>query len=225
VIAAGDRDTPEGRDALAALCNAYWYPIYAYVRRRGHNAEQAQDLTQDFFAYVLERELLAKADPDRGRFRSFLRAVFARHLANQLDRANAQKRGGGRPALSIDACDAEGRYAREPAHELTPERIFDRSWALTLLGRVFDQLRREYDDAGRAAVFEELRTVLTRGPESGSHATIAERLGISEGAVRVAVHRLRRRYGALLRREIAATVDDPGEIDDEIRSLFAALAE
>ena len=150
VIAAGDPDTPEGREALAALCNAYWYPIYAYIRRRGHTPEQAQDLTQDFFAYVLERDLLAKADPDRGRFRSFLRAVFARHLANQRDRANARKRGGGRPALSIDACDAEGRYAREPAHELTPERIFDRSWALTLLGRVFDQLRREYDDAGRA---------------------------------------------------------------------------
>jgi RNA polymerase sigma factor (sigma-70 family) len=226
VVAAGEQpDSPQAREALAALCNAYWYPLYAYIRRRGHNAEQAQDLTQDFFAYVLERELLAKADPDRGRFRSFLLAVFARHLANQLDRANAQKRGGGRPALSIDARDAEGRYAREPAHELTPERIFDRSWALTLLGRVFDQLRREYDDAGRAAVFEELRTVLTRGPESGSHATIAGRLGISEGAVRVAVHRLRRRYGVLLRQEIAATVDDPGEIDDEIRSLFAALEE
>jgi RNA polymerase sigma factor (sigma-70 family) len=225
VVAAGELDTPQAREALAALCNAYWYPLYAYVRRRGHSAEQAQDLTQDFFAYVLERELLAKADRDRGRFRSFLRAVFARHLADQFDRATAQKRGGGRPALSIDARDAEGRYAREPAHDLTPERIFDRSWALTLLDRVFDQLRREYDDAGRAATFEELRTVLTRGPESGSHAMIAGRLGISEGAVRVAVHRLRRRYGVLLRQEIAATVNDPGEIDDEIRSLFAALEE
>jgi RNA polymerase sigma factor (sigma-70 family) len=223
VVAAGDPNTPLAREALAALCNAYWYPLYAYVRRRGHGAEQAQDLTQDFFAYVLERELLAKADRDRGRFRSFLRAVFARHLADQHDRATARKRGGGRSPLSIDARDAEGRYAREPAHELTPERIFDRSWALTLLGRVFDQLRREYDDAGRGATFEELQTVLTRGPESGSYATIAERLGIGEGAVRVAVHRLRRRYGALLRQEIAATVNDPAEIDDEIRSLFAAL--
>jgi RNA polymerase sigma factor (sigma-70 family) len=225
VIAAGDRDAPEAREALAALCAAYWYPIYAYIRRRGHTPELAQDLTQDFFAYVLERDLLAKADPERGRFRAFLRTVCGRHLADQRDRANARKRGGGRSPLSIDVSDAEGRYAREPAHELTAERIFERSWALTLLGRVFDQLRREYDDAGRSATFEELRAVLTRGPDSVSCAAISGRLAISEGAVRVAVHRLRRRYGVLLRQEIAATVSDPDEVDNEIRSLFAALEE
>jgi RNA polymerase sigma-70 factor (ECF subfamily) len=223
VIAAGDPNAPQARESLAALCGAYWYPLYAYIRRRGHTPEQAQDLTQDFFALVLERELLAQADPRRGRFRSFLRAVCAHYLADQRDREIAHKRGGGRPALSIDAVDAEGRYTREPAYELTPERIFDRSWALTLLGRVLEQLRREYHDAGRAATFEELHVILTRGPQSVPYGTIAERLGTSEGAVRVAVHRLRRRYGLLLRREIAATVDNPAEIDDEIRALFAAL--
>lgn len=223
VIAAGNRDALGNGDALAGLCNAYWYPLYAYIRRRGHTPEQAQDLTQEFFAYVLERDLFAKADPDRGRFRSFLRAVCDHQLADLYDRQKAQKRGGGRTPLPIDALEAEGRYSREPADEMTPDRIFDRSWALTLLNRVLERLRQEYRDAGRAATFDALRVVLVGGPESVSHATIAERLGTSEGAVRVAVHRLRRRYGALLRQEIAGTVDDPAEIDDEIRALFAAL--
>jgi len=222
-MAAGERDAPEAHEALATLCNAYWYPIYAYIRRQGYGPKDAQDLTQDFFAYVLERGVLAKADPDRGRFRAFLRTVCARQLAGQRDRANGHKRGGGRTILPIDVLDAEGRYAREPVHELTPERIFDRSWAVTLLGRVFDELRREYDDAGRAETFEELRAVLTGGTQSAPYAAIAGRLGSTEGAVRVAVHRLRRRYGTLLRQEIAATVDDPAQVDDEIRSLFAAL--
>ena len=225
VVAAVDPTAPEATQALAALCDAYWYPIYAYVRRQGRTPEQAQDLTQDFFAYILERDLLAKADPARGRFRTFLRTVCVRRIASQRDHDNARKRGGGRAILSIDARDAEGRYALEPSHELTPERIYERTWALTLLGRVMDRLRREYDDAGRAATFVELRPALTRSPESGSYAVIAERLGSTEGAVRVAVHRLRRRYGTLLRQEIAATVDDPGEIDDEIQSLFIAIQE
>ena len=163
------------------------------------------------------------ADPTRGRFRAFLRTVCARHLAAHRDRQNAAKRGGGRSPLSIDPFDAERRYACEPAHELTPERIFDRTWALTLLGRVVERLRREYDDAGRSDRFEELLAVLTRGPASDSYAAIARRLGTTEGTVRVAVHRLRRRYGLLLREEIAATVGDAAEIDDEIRALFAAL--
>jgi RNA polymerase sigma factor (sigma-70 family) len=223
VVAAKDLAAPEAREALATLCEAYWYPIYAFVRRQGHSPEASQDLTQEFFAYVLERDLFAKADPSRGRFRTFLRTVCARQLADHRDRQNAIKRGGGRPVLAIDAEDAEGRYAREPAHDLTAERIFDRSWALTLLDRVLDGLRSEYAAAGRAATFEELRAVLTRGPDTGSYAPIAVRLGTTEGAVRVAVHRLRRRYGILLRQEIAGTVDDPNEIDDEIRSLFASL--
>lgn len=223
MIAAGDLAGSQAREALAVLCNAYWYPLYAYVRRQGHGPEQAKDLTQDFFAYLLERDLFAKADRERGRFRSFLRAVCGHYLADHRDRERAQKRGGGRPPLSIDGNDAEGRYAHELAHQLTPERIFDRSWALTLLNRVLDQLHWEYDNAGRAATFEQLRMVLTRGPQSVPYETIAAKLGSSEGAVRVAVHRLRRRYGILLRQEIAATVNDISEVDDEIRALFTAL--
>lgn len=220
VIAAGDPDAPHARESLAALCNAYWYPLYAYIRRRGHGPEQAQDLTQDFFARALERGLLAEADPSRGRFRSFLRTVCIHYLANRRDRELARKRGGGRISLPIEAVEAEGRYAKELADELTPDRIFDRSWALTLLGRVLEQLRREYEEAGKEATFEALRGGLA---DDVPYATIADRLGTTVGAARVAAHRLRRRYGDLLRREIASTLDDPAEVDDEIRELFAAL--
>ncbi len=223
VVTAASRDAPEAREALGALCQAYWYPIYAYIRHRGHTPEQAQDLTQDFFAYILERGLIAMADPTRGRFRAFLRTVCARQLADHRDRRNAAKRGGGRSPLPIDPGDAERRYACEPAHELTPERIFDRTWALTLLARVVERLRREYDDADRSERFEELLAVLSRDPASDTYAEIARRLGTTEGNVRVAVHRLRRRYGLLLRDEIAATVGDEGQIDDEIRALFSAV--
>ncbi|HWE35222.1 MAG TPA: sigma-70 family RNA polymerase sigma factor [Isosphaeraceae bacterium] len=220
---AAGRDASAAREALSSLCRAYWYPIYAYVRRRGHAPEQSQDLTQDFFAYVLERDLIAMADPTRGRFRGFLRTVCARQLAAHHDRRHAAKRGRGRSPLSIDPSDAERRYTLEPAHELTPERIFDRTWALTLLGRVVERLCGEYDDAGRSDRFEGLLTLLTRGPASDSYAEVACRLGMTEGNVRVAVYRMRRRYGLLLRDEIAATVGDAAQIDDEIRALFSAL--
>ncbi len=223
VVAAGDPVGPEARESLAILCDAYWYPLYAYIRRRGYPPEKAQDLTQDFFTRLLEKGLLAEADPGRGRFRSFLRTVCAHYLANQRDRENTQKRGGGRPAVHIDAVQAEGRYASELAHELTAERIFDRSWALTLLDRVFGQLRREYEEAGRETVFETLQVFLTEDPGAVPYSSVAQRLSMTRGAVRVAVHRLRRRYGDILRREIAATVDDPAQIDDEIQGLFAAL--
>jgi RNA polymerase sigma-70 factor (ECF subfamily) len=223
VVTAAGRDASDSREALASLCQAYWYPIYAYIRHRGHTPEQAQDLTQDFFAFILERDLIAMADPTRGRFRSFLRTVCARQIADHRDRQNAAKRGGGRSPFSIDPYDAERRYAHEPAHELTPDRIFDRNWALTLLSRVVERLRREYDNAGRSDRFEELLTILTRDPVSGSYSDVARRLGTTEGNVRVAVHRLRRRYGLLLHEEIAATVVDETEIDDEIRALFSAL--
>lgn len=224
VAMAAGRDDGEARVALSMLCQAYWYPIYAFVRHRGFSPEQARDRTQDFFAYVLERDLIAKADPARGRFRAFLRTVCARHLADDRDRENAAKRGGGRPQFPIDPLDAERRYALEPAHEMTAERIFDRTWALTLLCRVVDRLRREYDDAGRSARFEELITVLTRDPQARPYAEIARRLGTSEGNIRVAVHRLRGRYGLLLREEIAATVGDDTQVEEEIQDLFAALA-
>jgi RNA polymerase sigma factor (sigma-70 family) len=223
VLQAGDADAPLAEESLAELCGAYWYPLYAYVRRRGHGPEEARDLTQDFFARAIEKGLLAEADPSRGRFRSFLRTVCAHFLANRRDWDRAKKRGGGQAVVSIDAADAESRYSRELADGLTPERIFDRSWALTLLGRVLDRLGREYDEAGKAAVFEALRGVLSEDPDAPSYAAVASRLRTSEGAARVAAHRLRRRYGELLRQEIAATVAEPADVDDEIRNLFAAL--
>jgi RNA polymerase sigma factor (sigma-70 family) len=223
VVAAAGRDGSDAREALAGLCQAYWYPIYVYVRRHGYAPQLAQDLTQDFFTYVLERGLVANADPTRGRFRAFLRTVCSRQLGDHLDKQHAQKRGGGKFLLSIDSRDAERRYTLEPSHNLTPERIFDRTWALTLLRRVVERLRREYDDAGRADKFEQLIGVLTRDPGSEPYVEIANRLGISEGNIRVAVHRLRRRYGTLLREEIAATVEDADQVEDEIRTLFTAL--
>lgn len=223
IVAAGDPDAPQAQESLSALCDAYWYPLYAYVRRKGHSPAQAQDLTQDLFARILEKNIFATADPERGRFRSFLRSVCSHHLANRHEWANAQKRGAGRVVVPIDSLEAEGRYAREPAHMLTAEKIFDRVWALTLLNRVFDRLRREYHDAGKGEMFDECREVLTDGPLNSSYQAIAERLGSTEGAVRVAVHRLRQRYGFLLRQEIATTLNDPTEIDDEIHALFTAL--
>ena len=223
VLQAGDPNAPLARESLAELCGAYWYPLYAYIRRRGNGPEQARDLTQDFFARAIEKGLLAEADRNRGRFRSFLRTVCAHFLANRHDWDQARKRGGGQTVLPIDSVDAEGRYALELADDLTPERIFDRGWALTLLGRVLDQLGREYVNAGKGATFEALRGMLSGDPELHSYTEVAARLGTSEGAARVAAHRLRRRYGELLRQEIAATVAEPTEVDDEIRDLFAAL--
>jgi RNA polymerase sigma factor (sigma-70 family) len=225
IVAAGDPGVPLARQALAELCRAYWFPLYAYIRRRGYAPDRALDLTQDLFVRLLEKDVLAAADPARGRFRTFLRAVCADFLANRRDRENTLKRGGGRPIVPIDSNEAEGRYARELAHELTPERIFDRNWALILLGRVLEQLREEYHAAGQAATFEALCPVLIDGPRAVAYAALAARLGTTEGAVRVAVHRLRRRYGGRLREEIAATVDQPAEVDDEIRDLFAALGQ
>jgi len=223
VVLAGDPKEPLARASLAELCDAYWYPVYTFIRRRGHNAEQARDLTQDFFARALEEGLFAEADPTRGRFRSFLRTVCAHFLTNRRDRDNALKRGGGQMFLPIDAGDAEERYAVELADGLTPERIFDRSWALTVLGRVLAQLKQEYDDAGKSESFEALHSLLADSPELSSYAAVAARLGTTEGASRVAAHRLRARYGELLRREIASTLADPADVEDEIRDLFTAL--
>lgn len=223
VILAGDLDAPLARQSLAELCNAYWYPLYAYIRRRGYDPDQASDLTQDFFARLLEKGLLAEVDPTRGRFRAFLRTVCLHFLANRHDHEQAKKRGGGRSFLSIDSGDAEGRYSKELADGLTPERIFERSWALTLLGRVLEQLGREYDEAGKRATFEALRGMLDGTSDTAAYASVAERMGATEGAARVAAHRLRRRYGEMLRREIASTLADPAEVEDEIRQLFAAL--
>jgi RNA polymerase sigma-70 factor (ECF subfamily) len=223
VVAAGDRVAPEARQALAELCAAYWYPLYAFIRRRGHGSDDALDLTQDYFAHLLEKGTVAAANPGKGRFRTFLLADCTRFLAHCYERDRAAKRGGGIAMLSIDARDAEGRYLCEPADHRTSERLFERDWAITLLDGVLARLRREYLDSGRLTVFEMLKVVLTGEPRTVSQAELAERLQTSPAAVQVAVHRLRKRYRAMLREAIAATVSDETEVEAEIRDLFAAL--
>jgi RNA polymerase sigma-70 factor (ECF subfamily) len=223
VVAAKHRSSPQARDALAALCSSYWYPVYAYVRRHGHAAEDAQDLTQEYFARLLEKDFLKAVDQEKGKFRSFLLASCKHFLSNERDRAKTQKRGGGRELLSLDLDDAEHRYNLEPTHSLTAERLFERRWAMTLLDHVLARLREEYDTAGKTGLFDRLKVFLAGTAEKVPHAHVAEDLGISVGAVKVAVHRLRRRYRDLLREEILRTVADPGDVDAEIRALFAAL--
>jgi RNA polymerase sigma-70 factor (ECF subfamily) len=222
VAAAQDPAAPESRQALADLCTAYWYPVYAYVRRRGHDHHQAQDLTQAFFARLLETNDLADADRTRGRFRSFLLTACQHFLANQHDHANAKKRGGGRSHVALDFADADQRYSHEPAHDDTPERLFDRRWALDLLDRALAELRTEYEESGRGKLFAALKGTLTGGAEEG-YAELARALDMTEGAVKVAVHRLRQRYRDRLRAAIAETVERPEDVDDEVRDLFAAL--
>lgn len=222
VCAARAPSSPESRAALAALCGVYWYPLYAFVRRQGHDADRARDLTQEFFARLLERADLAAVDRSKGRFRSFLLAACKHFLCNEHDRVHARKRGGGRAPLPIDAAVAEGRYGGEPSHNETPERLFERRWALALLDQVLARLRQEYAAAGKGRLFERLKGHLT-GEAGLPHARAAAELGLREGAVKVAVHRLRKRYGELLRDEIAQTLHDPAEVEDEIRDLFAAL--
>jgi RNA polymerase sigma-70 factor (ECF subfamily) len=221
IAAARDGETVQAKAALTALCRAYWYPLYAYIRHQGYPADRAEDLTQEFFARLLEKDALAAVEQEKGRFRSFLLAACRHFLANQHDHDQALKRGGGRQALSIDFRDADGRYAHEPAHGETPERLFERRWALALLDQVLARLRGEYEAAGKGRLFECLKGRLTG--DASSHAWAAADLGLSEGAVKVAVHRLRKRYRELLREEIAQTLDDPGQVEEEIRALFAAL--
>jgi RNA polymerase sigma-70 factor (ECF subfamily) len=224
VLAARARGEPQAEEALSALCRTYWYPLYAYIRRRGHSAEDAQDLTQAFFTRLLEKNDLAQVDPQKGRFRSFLLAACNHFLSNERDRQKAQKRGGGRAALSLDWSDAEGRYLVEPADGLTPERLFERRWALTLLDQVLTRLRAEYAERGKEHLFDALRGAMAGEPDAASYRDSARQLGLSEGAVKVAIHRLRQRYRELLRDEIGRTVGAPEQIDDEVRDLFAALA-
>jgi RNA polymerase sigma-70 factor (ECF subfamily) len=228
VTAAGKTGTPEARKALGDLCRLYWYPLYAFVRRRGYDADEALDLTQGFFTRLIEKNDLSDADRTRGRFRAWLLTSVKHYLANEWDKATAAKRGGGRAVFSfdIDPGDAEDRYRREPSHEITPERIFDRRWALTLLEQTLARLQAECEQAGKKDLFEALRPSLTgdgRDATDPSYRDIAERLGTTEGALKVAAHRLRRDYRQMLRQEIAETVERPEDVDDEIRDLFAAL--
>ena len=222
VLAAGQSTDTEASAALEQLCRTYWYPIYAYVRRRGRSPEDAQDLTQEFLARLLATHGLDNVHPNKGRFRSFLLASLNHFLANEWDKAQAQKRGGGTMAISLDA--AEKRYRGEPREEMSPERIFERQWVLTLLAQVAARLRASYEAAGNGPVFEGLQIYLTGEKGLPPYAETAGQLGLSLDAVKKAVERLRWRYGALLREEIAHTVSGPAEVDEEIRHLRAVLA-
>jgi RNA polymerase sigma factor (sigma-70 family) len=225
VLSAGDGEGTGAREALEALCATYWYPLYAFVRRKGYHEEAAQDLVQGFFARLLEKGDLAAVERGRGKFRSFLMASCAHYLANQADHDRAKKRGGGRSPVSIDRLAAEGRYGCEPAHGLTAERLFDRQWALTLLDNVLEALATEMTRAGKARQFETLRPSLLGRAERTPYGEIAAELGISEQAARAAALRLRRRYREILCEEITHTLDDPAELEGEIRSLFDSLGE
>ncbi len=223
VLAAARSDPQKQAAALEQLCRAYWYPLYSYIRRRGNNPEEAQDLTQEFFARLLEKHWLAGVEKNGSRFRSFLLTALNGFLANEYDRATAAKRGGGRPVFSLDAEQAEHRYVLEPSTNETPERIFDRRWALTVLDQALARLRAETLATGRTRHFELMNPFLSREPAAGEYAGVAAELGVSAGAVAVSVHRLRQRYRELVRAEIADTVADPRQIDPEMDELFAAL--
>ena len=220
--AAGTADEPRAHRALEHLCTAYWYPLYAFVRRQGHSPHDAQDLTQEFFARLLARNFLGDADPTKGRFRSFLLGALKHFLSDEWDRARAQKRGGGVPPISLDAASAETRYQLEPADESSAEKIYERRWALALLDLVLKRLRDEFTRDGKEYVFDELKSALTGGKIS--YTELATRLDMQAGAVRTAVHRLRGRYRDLLRAEIAETVANPFEVYAEMQHLFAALS-
>jgi RNA polymerase sigma-70 factor (ECF subfamily) len=223
IVAAAGQDGVAAKAALADLCQAYWYPLYAFLRRRGHNAEDARDLTQGFFATLLEKGYLGDADPERGRFRSFLLTAISRFAGKEYDRASAQKRGGNRSILSIDFGDGELRYQREPVDNWTPERIFERRWALTLLDRTLSRLRQEHEADDKLRLFEALKVFLTGESGAPPLRQLAERLELTEGAVKVAVHRLRQKYRELLRGEIAQTVGTDQDVDDELSYLLTAL--
>jgi RNA polymerase sigma factor (sigma-70 family) len=221
VVAAGDPRPKEARSALVSLCENYWYPLYAYLRRRGYSADEAQDLTQEFFVRVLEGRYLDRADPEKGRFRSFILTSLKFFVADERDRHRAHKRGGG-VLVPLEFSSGEKRYQREPAHDETPERIFERRWALSVLDRVVEKLRDEFTQHGRPEHFERLKVFLL-GQSDAPYAALAREMNTSEGALKVAIHRLRKRYRELFRQEIADTVADPAEVEPELRYLAAVL--
>ena len=222
-MAAGREPTPESQEALSQLCELYWPPLYGFARRQGNTIEQAQDLTQSFFTRFLEKHDVKMADPQRGRFRSFLLASFKHFLANEYDREQTKKRGGGHVFIALEVEGAEARYAAEPADTLTPEALFERQWALGVLDRAVATLRADFVNTGKENTFDHLEAFL-RGEKAAGYADIARALGTTEGAIKVTVHRLRRRFREVLRSQIMATVSDDSDIDDEIRYLLAALA-
>ncbi len=224
VRAAAAHPTADSRQALAALCQAYWHPVYAFIRRNGYDRDQSQDLCQQFFALLLEKNYLLDANRDRGRFRSFLLTAVKHFLANEWDRAHALKRGGGRTAVSIDFVEAERWYAPAAVEESTPESIFERRWALSVLEHVTVRLRSGFTAMGKAEEFDRLFMFLNREPDTKRYGEVAKQMGLSAGALRTAVHRMRKKYRKLLRAEIGATVSTPEETDEEIRFLLATLS-
>jgi RNA polymerase sigma-70 factor (ECF subfamily) len=223
VLAAGRDSSPDSRRAMTQLCEAYWFPLYVYVRRRVGNVEDAQDLTQEFFARLLEQNVVAAADPERGRFRSFLLTSLKNFLANEWDKAQAKKRGGGQSPISLDFARADSRYDLDPADHETPERLYGRQWTLTLLEQVLGRLREEHAAAGKLMQFDVLKSFITGGKSAGGYGEAAKELGVTEAAAKAAAHRLRKRYRELLRSEIAQTVAEPDDVDDEIGWLFRSL--
>jgi RNA polymerase sigma-70 factor (ECF subfamily) len=224
VLAAGGERTAQAARALEELCRTYWFPLYAYIRRRGHGREDAEDLTQTFFARLLERNPFGGLDSGKGKFRAFLLASLKHFLANERDKARAGKRGGGLPPLSLDWEAADARFQVAATDAPSPDQAYDREWALALLGRVIERLRSECAENGKAALFEQLKPFLTPGGAESAQRDTAAALGMAEGALRVAVHRLRKRYRQLLHDEIATTLADPAMVKEEIDALFGAFA-
>src|SRR2546422_4378518 len=224
VVAASDQNSPEKVDALEKLCRAYWYPLYVFIRRQGYDPPDAQDLTQGFFTRLLEKNYLAQADRQKGRFRSFLLAALKHFVSDEQDKAKAQKRGGGQALISLDDQTAEKRYRVEPADIMSAEKLFERRWALTLLEQARARLRDEYVTAGNAEFYDELKVLETGEKSMVTYAELAVRLGTTESAIKSAAPRLRRRYAELVREEVAHTVNSPSEIDEEIRYLIAVIS-
>jgi len=224
VLTASGADTTRAHEALSSLCETYWYPLYAYARRRGHSPEDAQDLTQEFFARLLEKHWLARADREKGKFRSFLLMAMKRFLANEWDKAQTLKRGGHVRLVPFQFDTAETRYSQEPADTSTPDQVFEKQWALTLLQSVLQRLRADYVQDGKGQLFAALEPSLIGSRETQPYATLAAELGMTEGAVRMAVKRLRDRYRRCLKDEIAKTVAASADVDEELRHLFRALA-
>jgi RNA polymerase sigma-70 factor (ECF subfamily) len=222
VLAAAQTTCVESQAALSKLCSLYWYPLYAYSRRRGLDADRASDVTQGFFARLLENKIIKTADPRRGKFRSYLLGAFKHYLSHEWARARARKRGGGRKFVPLDPQQAEARYSLEPAHGLTAERLFDRQWALRVLELAMEELGRQCARDGKERHFQLLKPFLSGGDGAAYRAAGAE-VGLAEGAVRVLVHRLRRRYRQLLREQLRQTVGSPEQVDEEVQELFAAV--
>jgi RNA polymerase sigma-70 factor (ECF subfamily) len=225
VLAAGDQSSAEGQEALARLCHTYWLPVYAFVRKRGHPPAEAKDLAQDFFARFLEKNSVARAVRERGRFRSFLMTSVQNFLRDARDHSQAQKRGGGRPAVSLDERDAEAFYRAQPADELDPAKEFELRWALTILDHVMQELRQEYVELGRGNLFDALQAHLWGDSESVPYPQLAEQFQLSLANVKSIAHRLRQSYRTRLREEIAHTVCQPSEVDDEVRYLMQVVSQ